>query len=225
MSTQTRQTSWQCGWDLERDAWASGARLVAGVDEVGRGPLFGPVTAAAVILPAALADKPDLLCGLKDSKQLKEADRERLAMEIRAVALAWAVAEVDVATIDRVNIREATRLAMRQALVELWATMPADFVLVDGNCAVDLSGLGCQQRTVISGDARSVSIAAASVVAKVHRDARLRQMDTEFPGYGLARHKGYGTPEHLDALRRLGPTSEHRRSFAPVRAVCAAQIP
>ena len=224
MCAQTRQTSWQCGWELEREAWASGARLLAGVDEVGRGPLFGPVTAAAVILPAAFADQPDQLCGLKDSKQLKEADRERLAVEIRSVSLACAVAEVDVATIDRINIRQATRLAMRQALAELRATMPVDFASVDGNCEVDVSGLGCRQRTIVSGDARSVSIAAASVVAKVHRDARLRQMDTEFPGYGLARHKGYGTPEHLDALRRLGPTIEHRRSFAPVRAVCASPI-
>ena len=225
MCAQTRQVSWQCGWDLEREAWASGACLVAGVDEVGRGPLFGPVTAAAVILPAEFADKPDQLCGLNDSKQLKEADRERLALEIRSVALAWAVAEVDVATIDRINIRQATRLAMRQALAELRTTIPVDFALVDGNCEVDLSGLGCRQRTVVSGDARSISIAAASVVAKVHRDAQLRQMDREFPGYGLARHKGYGTPERLDALRRLGPTSQHRRSFAPVRAACASQIP
>jgi ribonuclease HII len=224
MCAQTRQVRWKCGWDLEREVWASGARRVAGVDEVGRGPLFGPVTAAAVILPAEFAEKPDRLCGLKDSKQLKEADRERLVVEIRSVALAWAVAEVDVATIDRLNIREATRLAMRQALAELQATARVDFALVDGNCAVDVTGLGCGQRTVVSGDARSVSIAAASVVAKVHRDALLRQMDTEFPGYGLARHKGYGTPEHLAALRRLGPTSEHRLSFAPVRAVCAPQM-
>lgn len=190
------------------------------MDEVGRGPLFGPVVAAAVILPSECAEDMRQLYGLNDSKQLKEADRERLAVEIRSVALAWALAEVDVATIDRVNIREATRLAMRQALAELQATVPADYALVDGNCAVDVAGLGCGQRTVVSGDARSVSIAAASVVAKVHRDALLRQMDTEFPGYGLACHKGYGTPEHLAALRRLGPTRQHRRSFAPVRAVC-----
>lgn len=220
MCAKTRQLRWKCGWELEREAWASGARRVAGVDEVGRGPLFGPVTAATVILPTEFAEKPDRLRGLTDSKQLKEADRERLAVEIRSVALAWAVAEVDVATIDRVNIREATRLAMRQALAELRATVPADYALVDGNCALDLTGLDCGQRTVVSGDARSASIAAASVVAKVHRDALLRRMEAEFPGYGLARHKGYGTPEHLAALRRLGPTREHRRSFAPVRAVC-----
>lgn len=220
MCAQTRQVRWKCGWELEREVWASGARRVAGVDEVGRGPLFGPVVAAAVILPSEYAEDMRQLYGLNDSKQLKEADRERLALVIRSVALAWALAEVDVATIDRVNIREATRQAMRQALAELQTTVSADYALVDGNCAVDVTGLGCGQRTVVSGDARSVSIAAASVVAKVHRDTLLRRMDTEFPGYGLARHKGYGTPEHLEALRRLGPTREHRRSFAPVRAVC-----
>ncbi len=205
----------ECGWELERAAWAAGVQRVAGVDEVGRGPLFGPVVAAAVILPAVCAEDAATLRGLNDSKQLKESERERLAGEIRLLALAWAVAEVDVATIDRVNIREATRLAMRQAL----AGVQADFALVDGNCAVDVTGLDCGQRTVVKGDTRSVSIAAASVVAKVHRDALLRRMDAEFPGYGLARHKGYGTAEHLAALRRLGATREHRRSFQPVRAV------
>lgn len=202
-----------CGWELERAAWADGAGRVAGVDEVGRGPLFGPVVAAAVVLPAECAQDAGRLAGLTDSKLLSEATRERLAEEIRALAVAWAVACVDVATIDRVNIREATRMAMREAI----AAVGADFALVDGNCAVDLSGMRCGQRTMVQGDRRSISIAAASVVAKVDRDARMRQMDAEFPGYGLARHKGYGTAEHPAALRRLGATAEHRRSFRPVR--------
>ncbi len=210
-----------CGWELERAAWAEGARSVAGVDEVGRGPLFGPVVAAAVILPVECAEETKRLRGLNDSKQLKEATRERLAAEICAVALAWAVAEVDAATIDRVNIREATRLAMRQAVEALRPA--ADFALLDGNCPMVADELRCEQRTVVGGDARSVSIAAASVVAKVHRDALLRRMEAEFPGYGLARHKGYGTAEHLAALKRLGATREHRRTFAPVRAVLAVE--
>ena len=202
-----------CGWELEHEAWAAGARRVAGVDEVGRGPLFGPVVAAAVILPVDCERDAARLVGLNDSKQLKESLRERLAEEIRAVAVAWAVAEVAAATIDRVNIREATRMAMREALRDV----AADFALVDGNCAVDVTGLNCGQQTMVKGDARCMSIAAASVVAKVHRDALLRRMDADFPGYGLAQHKGYGTKLHLEALMRLGATPEHRQSFAPVR--------
>ncbi len=209
------------GWDLEREAWAAGAQQVAGVDEVGRGPLFGPVVAAAVMLPRDCAGDVGVLVGLRDSKQLREAERERLAAEVCARALAWAVAEVDAATIDRINIREATRLAMWRAVEGLAAQnrRAADFVLVDGNCTVP--ELRCGQRTVVGGDALCASIAAASVVAKVYRDAKMRALDAEFPGYGLARHKGYGTPEHLEALERLGATQEHRRSFAPVRRVLA----
>ncbi len=211
------------GWELEREAWLAGAQWVAGVDEVGRGPLFGPVVAAAVVLPRDCAAEDGGLVGLRDSKQLREAERERLAAEVCARALAWAVAEVDAATIDRINIREATRLAMRRAVEALAeeSRPGADFVLVDGNCTVP--ELRCGQRTVIGGDARCASIAAASVVAKVHRDAMMRGLDAEFPGYGLARHKGYGTRVHLEALERLGATREHRRSFAPVRRVLASR--
>lgn len=213
MRTSVGMKQSACGWEMELAAWAGGAVRVAGVDEVGRGPLFGPVVAAAVVLPAECAGDAARLAGLNDSKLLKEAERERLAGEIRELAVAWAVARVDAATIDCVNIREATRMAMRMAIGEV----AADFALVDGNCAVDLSGLSCGQRTVVKGDRLSMSIAAASVVAKVDRDALMRRMDAEFPGYGLARHKGYGTAEHLAALRRLGATVEHRRSFRPVR--------
>ena len=197
-----------CGWDLETDAWAGGARNVAGVDEVGRGPLFGPVVAAAVILPRGFA-----LAGLNDSKQMKEEERERCAAVVRAEAVAWALAEVDAATIDRMNILQASRLAMRQAVERLGVA--ADFLLIDGNQRIDWDG--CGQRTVVKGDARSMSIAAASVVAKVHRDALMRRFAVEYPGYGLERNMGYPTAEHRGSIRQLGITAEHRRSFKPVR--------
>lgn len=218
-----RVNDWVCGWDLEREARGAGARWIAGVDEVGRGPLFGPVVAAAVVLPESLdslagGELTGELSGLTDSKRLSAAARERLEPVIRRVAVAWAVAEVDAAMIDRINIREASRLAMRRAVERLSA--PADFLLVDGNCAVDVSGLGCGQRTVVKGDARSLSIAAASVVAKVYRDRLMEALEAEFPGYGIGRHKGYPTAEHRAALERLGATGMHRRSFGPVRAVC-----
>ncbi len=220
---------WVCGWELERAARVGGARWIAGVDEVGRGPLFGPVVAAAVVLTEGLDKVGDEagelageLYGLTDSKRLSAAARERLDGVIRRVAVGWAVAEVDAATIDRINIREASRLAMRLAVEGLAgeAGLAVDFLLVDGNCAVDTEGLGCGQRTVVQGDARSVSIAAASVVAKVYRDGLMERLEMEYPGYGIGRHKGYPTAEHRAALERLGATGLHRRSFGPVRAVC-----
>ncbi|MGH9782975.1 MAG: ribonuclease HII, partial [Terriglobia bacterium] len=180
---------------------------VAGVDEVGRGALFGPVLAAAVIL-----DPKDRIRGLRDSKQLSPQQRERLATEIRRRAMAWAVASVDAAEIDRINIYQASRLAMRQAVLEL--APPPDLLLVDA-LRLDLS---ISQVSLIRGDARSISIAAASILAKVERDALMREWDRRFPQYQLANNKGYPTPIHRAKLRELGPTPLHRFTYAPVAA-------
>jgi ribonuclease HII len=184
---------------------------IAGVDEVGRGALFGPVVAAAVILPECLDDLAK--AGLKDSKQLTREQRETLDQQIRAMALALCVAEIDAETIDRVNIYQATRMAMLAAVQGL--TVSPDHLLID---AMRLDH-PCRQTKLIYGDALSLSIAAASVLAKVHRDGLMRELDGVHPGYGLASHKGYGTPEHRLALSQLGPSTLHRRTFAPVRAV------
>jgi ribonuclease HII len=183
---------------------------IAGVDEVGRGALFGPVVAAAVILPSRTAALARM--GLKDSKQLTREDRERLDGRIRRCAIAIAIAEVDAETIDRINIYQASRLAMRLA-VERLAVAP-DHLLIDA-MRIDHP---CAQTRLFYGDALSLSIAAASVVAKVHRDALLRELDSVHPQYGLAAHKGYATPEHRRALAEHGPCALHRRSFAPVAA-------
>jgi ribonuclease HII len=191
---------------LEEAARSRGARRIAGVDEVGRGPLFGPVVAAAVILAPGCR-----LEGLNDSKKLSEKKRNALDVEIRANAVAWAIAAVDAETIDRVNIRQASLLAMRRAVEQL--ALSADFLLIDGRDTIDWD---CQQQAVIHGDATSFSIAAASVLAKVHRDRLIVELDSVYPGYGLARHKGYPCAAHLEALHRLGPTPLHRRSFHPV---------
>lgn len=200
-----------CGWMLEEAARKRGALRIAGLDEVGRGPLFGPVVACAVILP-----KGCCLQGLNDSKKLSEKKRNELDLEIRAGAVAWAIAEVDAETIDRINIRQASLLAMRHAVEQL-ALSPGfllpDFLLIDGRDTIDWP---CPQQAVIQGDAISLSIAAASVLAKVHRDRLLVDFDRQYPGYGLARHKGYCSPEHIAALARLGPTPLHRKSFRPV---------
>jgi ribonuclease HII len=188
-----------------------GYRVIAGVDEVGRGALFGPVVAAAVILP----DRSTSLAkaGLKDSKQMLRKDREKLDRRIRKIALAVSVAEVDAETIDRVNIYQATRIAMLAAVQGL--SIEPDHLLIDA-MRIDHP---CRQTKLIYGDSLSLSIAAASVVAKVHRDALMRELDAAHPGYGLASHKGYGTPEHRQALKEQGPCALHRRTFAPVRAV------
>jgi ribonuclease HII len=186
-----------------------GFERIAGVDEVGRGALFGPVVAAAVILPENLDGLAN--AGLKDSKQLTREERESLDHQIRAMALAVCVAEIDAETIDRVNIYQATRMAMLAAVQGL-ALVP-DHLLIDA-MRVDHP---CRQTKLIYGDALSLSIAAASVIAKVHRDGLMRELDTVHPGYGLASHKGYGTPEHRRALAEIGPCALHRRSFAPVR--------
>jgi ribonuclease HII len=188
-------------------------RIVAGVDEAGRGPLAGPVVAAAVILAPG-----DSIDGLADSKRLSARERERLAELIRARALAWAVGSAERVEIDSLNILRATLLAMRRALLALG--MRPEHVCIDGTHAPPLADLGCTVETVIGGDARVPVISAASILAKTHRDALMRVLDARYPGYGFGRHKGYGTAAHLEALQRLGPTGEHRRSFAPVRALC-----
>ncbi len=194
-----------CDDSFERLAREAGAERVAGIDEVGRGALFGPVVAAAVILPSGCR-----IPGLRDSKQLTSEERERLAALIHGCALAAAVAEVDAAVIDRINIYRATRLAMQQAAEALCPA--ADHLLID---AMRLP-VSCAQTGIVYGDARSLSIAAASVIAKVHRDARMRALHLAFPQYGLHEHKGYATPEHSRALLRYGPSTLHRRSFRPV---------
>jgi ribonuclease HII len=197
-----------------------GFRSIAGVDEVGRGALFGPVVAAAVVLPQRLSGLAR--AGLKDSKQLTREQREKLDRRIRRCALAVSVAEVDAETIDRVNIYQATRIAMLAAVQGL--TLAPDHLLIDA-MRLDLSGLAhpCTQTRLFYGDALSLSIAAASVIAKVHRDRLMRELDALHPGYGLASHKGYGTPEHRRSLRELGPCVLHRRTFAPVRALIAGE--
>jgi len=194
-----------CGNKYEKAARRDGATIIAGVDEVGRGALFGPVVAAAVILPPETRIR-----GLRDSKQLLREDRERLAKVVERKALAIAIAEVDAETIDRVNIYQATRIAMTAAVGKL--DLVPDHLLID---AMRLD-LVCTQTTIIYGDSLSISIAAASVIAKVYRDARMRELDKDYPQYGLASHKGYSTPQHLAALDKHGPCPLHRKSFRPV---------
>ena len=194
-----------CGNKYEKAARLQGATVVAGVDEVGRGSLFGPVVAAAVILPAETRIR-----GLRDSKQLLREDRERLAKVVERKAMAIAIEEVDAETIDRVNIYQATRIAMTAAVVKL--SMAPDHLLID---AMKLD-LACAQTSIIYGDSLSISIAAASVVAKVYRDRRMCELHERYPQYGLASHKGYSTPEHLAALQKHGPCPLHRKSFRPV---------
>jgi ribonuclease HII len=194
-----------CGNKYEKAARLQGATVVAGVDEVGRGSLFGPVVAAAVILPAETRIR-----GLRDSKQLLREDRERLAKVVERKAMAIAIEEVDAETIDRVNIYQATRIAMTAAVVKL--SLAPDHLLID---AMKLD-LACAQTSIIYGDSLSISIAAASVVAKVYRDRRMCELHERYPQYGLASHKGYSTPEHLAALQKHGPCPLHRKSFRPV---------
>jgi ribonuclease HII len=195
----------RCTLRYEKRAWESGAKFVAGVDEVGRGSLFGCVVAAAVILDPAYR-----LRGLRDSKLLLAERREVLAERIREHAVAWSVAAVDAGRIDQINIYQASRIAMREAVLQL--APAADHLLVDAlklDCAVP-------QNAIIHGDALSASIAAASILAKVERDRMMCEWDAVFPAYGLASHKGYSTPKHVAALREFGPTPLHRQSFAPV---------
>lgn len=188
------------------------AARVAGVDEAGRGPLAGPVVAAAVILAP---DRP--VKGLDDSKRLKPERRFELAAEIRARALAWAVAEASPAEIDSLNILQATFLAMRRAVARL-GTAPQQ-VLVDGNRCPRFT---VPAQALVGGDGRVAEISAASILAKVHRDSLMLALHEDFPAYGFAAHKGYPTPTHLAALRAHGPCPAHRRSFAPVRMLLDA---
>ena len=195
-----------CSSRFERAARKLGWTRIAGLDEAGRGALFGPVVAAAVIL-----NPKRRIVGLDDSKKLTAERREELAPRIREHALAYAVAEIDAQRIDAWNIYQASRQAMTAALQQLAIT--PDYLLLD---AMQLDVI-IEQKSIIKGDARSVSIAAASILAKTHRDARMQEWDAVYPQYGLAQHKGYATPEHLEALRIHGPTPLHRFSFAPVR--------
>ena len=199
----------------ERPLWNSGLELVAGVDEAGRGPLAGPVVAAAVILPRSWleAGLPQNLTGLNDSKQLSEALREVFFAAITCCdEIRFAVSQAEADEIDTINILQATHAAMNRALAQL-APAP-QHVLVDGN---PVRSLKFPQTAIVKGDALSYSIAAASVLAKVTRDRLLLEYDQRWPDYGFAAHKGYGTPQHLAAIARHGPCPIHRRSFAPIR--------
>jgi ribonuclease HII len=182
--------------------------LVAGVDEAGRGPLAGPVIAAAVIL-----DPSHPIAGLADSKTLNPSRREALAATIRQHALAWSVGRAEVDEIDTLNILQATMLAMQRAVAGL--TLAPGLVQVDGN---RLPSLPCPAEAIVKGDAKVAAISAASILAKVTRDAEMMQLHRQYPGYGFDIHKGYPTPTHLEALERLGVSPIHRRSFAPVRS-------
>jgi ribonuclease HII len=196
--------------DLFADTWRG--RLVCGADEAGRGPLAGPVVAAAVIL-----DPGRPIDGLRDSKQLAPARREALARAIRGRATAWAVAEASVQEVDRLNVLQASLLAMRRAIELL--DPAAEIALIDGN---RLPRLRIEARAIVGGDALEPAISAASILAKQHRDRLMAELDRVFPGYGFAEHAGYPTPRHLERLRELGPCAAHRRSFAPVRALLDA---
>jgi ribonuclease HII len=195
-----------CSSRYERAARKLGWTRIAGLDEAGRGALFGPVVAGAVIL-----NPKRRIVGLDDSKKLVPERRVELAARIREHAIAWAVAEIDAQRIDAWNIYQASRQAMNAAVQQL--TVQPDYLLLD---AMVLDVL-IEQKSLIKGDTRSVSIAAASILAKTHRDERMREWDAVYPNYGLGQHKGYATQEHLEALRRHGPTPLHRQSFLPVR--------
>ncbi len=189
--------------EIENELRIDGKKLIAGVDEAGRGPLAGPVVAAAAILP-----EDACLLGLDDSKKLTAKKREELFVNITAVAVAWGIGMVDNEEIDEIGILKAAMKAMRIALKNMKVT--PDIALVDGNYS---PGLNCKERMVVDGDARCLSVAAASVIAKVTRDRIMVDMDTVFPGYGFVRHKGYGSDEHVKALQKLGPCDIHRFSF------------
>jgi ribonuclease HII len=193
---------------FEREAEAGGFSAVAGVDEAGRGPLAGPVVAAAVVLREPVA-------GLDDSKRLTAAQRATLFAELMDGGHAIGVGAVAPEDIDRVGIQSANYRAMADAVYAL--SPPADFLLVDG---FHIAGCALPQKRIVKGDARSQSIAAASIIAKVTRDRLMDELDHQYPGYGFARHKGYATAKHLDAVERLGACPAHRRSFAPIAAVC-----
>ena len=208
MSTAARAS--RTHGELFADSWQG--RRVCGADEAGRGPLAGPVVAAAVIL-----DPRRPIDGLRDSKQLSPRRREDLSQAIRGRATAWAIAEASVQEIDRLNILQASLLAMQRAIELL--DPAAEVALIDGN---RLPRLRIEARAIVGGDALEPAISAASILAKQHRDRLMAELDRTFPGYGFAAHAGYPTPRHLERLRQLGPCAAHRRSFAPVRAALGA---
>ena len=185
----------------------SGGELIAGVDEVGRGPLAGAVVAAAVIL-----DPQNPIAGLTDSKKLSEKKRDALFDEIKEKALAWAIGRAEVEEIDAINILQASMLAMKRAVEQL--SPAAEYALVDGNRVPELP---CPCEPIIKGDLTEPAISAASILAKVTRDREMVLLDQQYPGYGLAKHKGYPTKDHMEALAALGPSEIHRRSFGPVK--------
>jgi ribonuclease HII len=193
--------------ERERALWARGRRVVAGLDEVGRGPLAGPVVAAAVVFPPGVTE----IEGLRDSKVMTPLQRTRAAGAIREAAQAWALGAASVREIDQLNIRRATALAMRRALERL--PRRPDHVLVDG---LPIPELGCAHDAIIDGDALCLSIAGASVLAKCARDALMRKLSVRYPAFGWALNKGYGTPEHLAAIDSEGPTVHHRVTFSPI---------
>lgn len=195
-------------WQFEQQAKTRGYQWIAGTDEVGRGPLAGPVVAAAVILPENV-ELPEI----KDSKKLTEQQREHLNQLIQEQAVAWAIAEVSEKEIDAINILEASRLAMQKAVEGLNVRQTADFVLVDGlpNPQIQLPS-----QAIVKGDNKSISIAAASIIAKVYRDHLMEAYDQQYPGYGFAVHKGYPTAEHIQAITELGSCPIHRMSFRPL---------
>jgi ribonuclease HII len=211
MSRPRDPAEFRCTRQFESLAWREGWRLVAGCDEAGRGALLGPLYAAAVILDRAIT-----IPGIDDSKKLTPACREALAQEIRAKATAWRLVAITAEEVDVLNVYEASRQGMLRALKAL---SPApDYILTDAMpLRNEVGGFSVPYRAIIHGDARSVSIAAASILAKVARDEHMVRLNGLFPQYGLARNKGYGTPDHLDALSRFGPCCEHRKTYQPVK--------
>ena len=209
--------------EFERACWLAGCQRLAGVDEAGRGPWAGAVVAGAVVIAPAFAEAEadGFFRGLTDSKKLTPARREFFFAQIQTCPeISWAVGQADVAEIDALNILRATHLAMARALAALQP--PAAFALVDG---LPVKGLPCPHRAIVRGDSLSLSIAAASIMAKVTRDHQLLELDRQYPGYGFAAHKGYGTAAHQRALRELGPTPQHRRSFRPIRELLGIEKP
>jgi len=197
---------------FETELWQRGFQFIAGIDEAGRGALAGPVYAAAVILPSAGADLIPTLLGVNDSKKLNSSQREQWAARLPQIALACAIASASAEEIDRMGILPATHLAAQRAVQTL--SYAPDHLLLD---YIRLPAVNLPQTSLVKGDARSLSIAAASILAKTARDAHLRTLDWDYPGYGFAAHKGYGTPGHLAALEKLGPSPIHRRSFSPLK--------
>lgn len=198
----------------EEEIWKQGFRYIAGIDEVGRGPIAGPVVAAAVVLP-----RNTFIAGVDDSKKLSANKRRELAEEIKVTAISWAVVAINTPYLDDINILNATRKAMHIAVAELYPG--PDFLLID---ALKLSDIGIRQQSIIKGDSLSFSIACASILAKVERDASMEHFDLLYPGYEFAKHKGYATREHIKALMDKGPCAIHRSSFEPVKSLLAGGI-